>query len=325
MRMHGRARAPIEGRASVRVPPAARAWSRLSGVATGDLRATPLQTGGGRTAVFRVENTSSGDRLVAKRAPEAIVRYEAEVYDLLVRLAVPVPRLRGVLVGDGAGRGWLFLEDVGDGAFDETRREHRELAGRWLAQLHGLGRRPSASFELADRSDRYYRRRLVEAHGSLLAFEGSTSDDAVVVGRVAERLERLDAAWPVVASDAASLATTLVHGDFVAKNVRVAGGGSAGSALAVIDWETAGRGSPAVDLPLVDLASYRAWRGDVEVDAGTLARTARAGRAFRLVSLVGWAAEALASEGAERALSRQLPYYEAWLRELVDALEEGRT
>jgi aminoglycoside phosphotransferase (APT) family kinase protein len=94
---------------------------------------------------------------------------------------------------------------------------------------------------------------------------------------------------------------TLVHGDFVAKNLRVRNS-QEGPILLPLDWETAGWGVPAADLAQVvgraarpDLATY--WsivrESSWELDLPTLQRLADLGVVFRVLAAIRWTSEAL--------------------------------
>jgi aminoglycoside phosphotransferase (APT) family kinase protein len=123
------------------------------------------------------------------------------------------------------------------------------------------------------------------------------------------RLGRIETRWEETCSGCASLPRTLVHGDFSRKNSRVRATLD-GPELVVMDWETAGWGSPAADLAnwsRPSRSSPNGWRGTVALDAyatavadawprvtpDDLEHQARIGTLFRLVAAIRWASEAL--------------------------------
>jgi aminoglycoside phosphotransferase (APT) family kinase protein len=84
---------------------------------------------------------------------------------------------------------------------------------------------------------------------------------------------------------------TLVHGDFVAKNIRIRNGG-AGLVLLALDWETAGWAVPAADLGLVHAVDvYWSVSRDLWpfLSLGDVLQLREYGKIFRLVASVYWA------------------------------------
>src|SRR5207247_194188 len=69
------------------------------------------------------------------------------------------------------------------------------------------------------------------------------------------QLNLLEARWSQVESFCDRMPGTLVHGDFVGKNMNIRTS-TDGLALMVFDWETAGWGTPAADVAKVDLDAY---------------------------------------------------------------------
>jgi aminoglycoside phosphotransferase (APT) family kinase protein len=105
----------------------------------------------------------------------------------------------------------------------------------------------------------------------------------------------------------------LVHGDFVPKNahVRIAG---KETRLLLMDWQTAGWGSPAPDVMRLDAAAYRSavesrWP---HLDAADITELARIGTIFRAVAAIDWESRMLAHPWVDAAL-RNIRGYEGWL------------
>jgi aminoglycoside phosphotransferase (APT) family kinase protein len=133
---------------------------------------------------------------------------------------------------------------------------------------------------------------------------------------------------------------TLVHGDFGAKNVRLRTT-PAGTEVVVLDWETAGWGAIAVDIPQTPQRAPRKpgklprWRG-VSLDeyaansSGAwdgvrrrdLAQLAAVGTVFRYVSSIHWAAEQVRSGGTFKPMARLRLYAEEFTP-VVAALLRG--
>src|SRR5439155_20121844 len=70
-----------------------------------------------------------------------------------------------------------------------------------------------------------------------------------LIQRLRERLEALDSDWPTVERARDGSPRTLVHGSFRSRTVPVSRAGGR-LRLFPMDWETAGWGTPAVDLAL---------------------------------------------------------------------------
>lgn len=311
---------PDEARAAVA------AWHMVSGGGTLPDRVVALHEDPAKSGAYRLLWTSAARSVVAKQGVPAQVRYEAKVYEMLARLPVRVPYLLGMVESDAAGDGWLFIEDAGDDALDFDRREHRVLAAQWLATAHASVQRSCTTIDLADRSPLHYLRMLQTTQERLCQGQGYdrvTTSGRKQALRVAIALGRLERVWGVVEHDASALPPTLVHADFVSKNLRVARKHPRGPiTLLPIDWGAAGVGSPAIDLRNVHLPSYRAALGMNAIAPAALQRVSRAGHVFWLVLLVTWAEQALDTPWPERALHVQLPAYERWLNDLSATFEE---
>jgi aminoglycoside phosphotransferase len=156
---------------------------------------------------------------------------EIEAYRLLAGRRLGTPAYYG------AGRGWILLEKVPGielaqiGELEAWRR-----AARWLARLHAtFAGTPPFSRLLLDHDAAYYR-----------LWPQRAAARAPEVAWIASRYE------PVV-ERLVALPKTLIHGEFYASNVLVAG-----ERVAPVDWEMA-----AVGAGLVDLAALvTGWTGE---------------------------------------------------------------
>lgn len=280
------------------------AWRELHG-GSGRGRVTPLQERDGR-ASFLLE--VDGLRLVAKCGDVAVERLVYE--EMLPLLDLPAPRYLGA-VGP-----WLFVEHVGDVAFDPERPEHRAAAARWLARLHAGARALPLGETLPDRTASHYRGRLEEARRVLLAPLDNAmlgAKEGATLVAAAGRCDLLARRWADVASVAALTPSTLVHGDFHPSNVRVRGGD-----VLPFDWGSSGWGTPAEDVARADPAAYAAASpGLDEDDAGRLAEL---GRLFRTLALIAWNDRGLASPSAADVVRTKVRFYGEWLEESLRAL-----
>jgi hypothetical protein len=104
----------------------------------------------------------------------------------------------------------------------------------------------------------------------------------------------LEARWGEVEEFCHAVPGTVIHGDFVKKNLRVRQS-AAGPVLLAFDWEYAGWGSPGIDLTQFtggvaspDLAVYRSCVEDWPASEDDAQRLARCGRFFRVVDTMYW-------------------------------------
>jgi aminoglycoside phosphotransferase (APT) family kinase protein len=151
-------------------------------------------------------------------------------------------------------------------------------------------------------------------------------EDRAVLSGVALTLDALERNWERVAGFCSGMPRTLVHGDFVMKNLRVRPGPE-GLRLFPLDWETAGWGVPAADLAQFsgslaanpDLTAYgavvrRVWGG---LEEGDLRQLAQVGLLFRLLSAVSWASDGLGYTWVRRSMTKMRSYAPRladWLR-----------
>jgi aminoglycoside phosphotransferase (APT) family kinase protein len=118
---------------------------------------------------------------------------------------------------------------------------------------------------------------------------------------------------------------TLVHGDFVAKNIRIKDRVGA-PALLPFDWETAGHGAPAADVALCpDAHAYwllvrEAWPhiGMEDINVQVVV-----GRLFRVLASICWEAYSLAGRWAALEM-KTMGYFAAELSGLIRILGWAR-
>ncbi len=205
-----------------------------------------------KTAVYRLTGPSSvAPTLIAKRCYTRTAEVEQLVYQrLLPQLALPALRCYGFIREPAGDYSWLFLEDALGLEYSSLCDAHRVLAGKWLAALDwaalDCGRLPG----LPDRDCGYYRDelRLVAASiQQLLTNPVVPAEDLPVLRIVASQCDVIETHWDDIEEWCGGFPRTIVHGDLVAKNVRVYST-PLSTALLVFDWEVAGWGVPATDL-----------------------------------------------------------------------------
>jgi hypothetical protein len=305
------------------------AWRRLGGAAPDDVEPLAVHV---RKAVYRLTGAGRhATAVIAKRSPLALALVEQTVYtDVLPLLPVTAPRFYG-LVLDQDGGAWLFLEDVGDVRLSPDSPEHRVLAAEWLGLLHATAASVEVADRLPDRGADHYLEHLRTGRDAVrrrLDDPAVAADEREVLTEVVAHCDALESGWADIARTCAATPSTVVHGDFRAKNLRLRAGDS-GPAVFPLDWETAGWGAPAADLGpsrgsatnvQLDLAAYAAvtrdwWPG---LDAETLEEAVRIGAVFRRLAAISWESEALATPWPQKAVASMAVYRDD-LRQLVRA------
>lgn len=240
--------------------PAVAAWRELEPSASMPhhvdvLRNHMGQSPGRKSAVYRLSYTGRGGApVIAKLSKRSSVHIEAFVYqEILPSLPMPSVYCYGVLDED-EDRAWIFLDEVRGPRFDEERLDHRRLAAEWLGAIHAATAELDRVKQLpALGLDRYlvYLRRGREKIERNAGNSALGREDIDVLTTLVERLDALEARWSEVESLCAVAPRCLVHGDFIAKNVKVRSEDDAG-VLYAMDWESAGWGVAVEDLGGLD-------------------------------------------------------------------------
>ncbi len=276
--------------------PAVLAWSELRPVRVEPERLDILQERGSK-CIYRLHGIGiAGAPVIAKRCRTSSAAVERNIYqDVLPHVPVSAPQFYGWSANDEEF-GWLFLEDVGQERYSTLNEEHRALAGRWLGRMHSFTARHGvvggAPQGLPDGGPGRYLQHLRAARWDLLenlSNPGLTPEDTAMLQATARLQDRLETTWSRVEGWCREMPPTLVHGDFRPKNGYLRSTAE-GLDLLPIDWEMAGWGVPAVDLPELDLVAYQA-AARVEwphLELPLLDRLARVGQVFRLLAAIGW-------------------------------------
>src|SRR5437867_6337435 len=204
-----------------------------------------------KKTIYRLAGVGmKGSAVIAKRRQMTRGLIERTIYEqILPHLPVTAPHYYGFVEDDDTFC-WLFLEDLGRERFSPLVEEHRVLAARWLGRMHTTAARLTTTFHLPDRGPDYYLELLRSARLAILrnlTNPALGTDDIAVLKAIVSQCDSLEAGWHELEKCCESMPTTLVHGDFRAKNVYVRTD-QAGTCLFPIDWETAGWGVPAADL-----------------------------------------------------------------------------
>lgn len=218
---------------------------------------------------------------------------EPAVYaTLLAPAALGTPRGYGSLADPEAGRNWLFVEWVeGRELYQVGERELWEAVAAWLGTMHRrlgveLGRH-QASGRLLDYDRAHYRRWIDRA----LAF-------AAIPGQPASRrgsIEWLAPRYEAASEELLALPRTVIHGEFYASNVLVAGN-PVDPRVAPVDWELAALAPGVVDLGALASGGWsdedrRAMAAAYRSTAGPHSPSARQldlARLYLAVQWLGW-------------------------------------
>jgi hypothetical protein len=203
-------------------------------------------------AVFRLNDmTANGGSVIAKRCRRTTGEVERVVYEyVLPRVTSPSLVCYGLVDEPGSDLCWLLLEDAGAASYLSSDSRHRVLAASWLAETHLAEIPVEISTRLPDRRLGHYLQLLGGCRTRLLDHLDRTPlspEHTALFRRLVVFCDRVEASWGLVEKTCAILPRTLVHGDFVVKNLRLRGAARR-EALLVFDWQFAGWGIPATDL-----------------------------------------------------------------------------
>ena len=282
---------------------AVRAWSQLQPDHLEPTRIEILKLTKRKSAVYRLHGIGpDGEAVIAKRCCVATAEVERMVYqEFLPRVSAPALRCYGFVKESAGDFCWLFLEDAVGELYSPHLPQHRALAGQWLGKIHlGLAR-ADLKARLPDRGLGYYLGLLRRCRATVREILGENGtvpgEDAKTLRALEAHCEVLESRWSDMESICGVLPPTLVHDDFVIKNVRIQPGPS-GPRLLVFDWEYAGWGSLGVDLAQFiyhvvspDLSAYcSVLRSNYpHLDEPTLQCVAGCGTLLRLVDSMYWA------------------------------------
>jgi hypothetical protein len=219
--------------------------------------------------------------------------------------------------------GWLFLEDAGNECYSAELVDHRALAAKWLGATHARGAALAGECQLPDRGPIYFWKLLLAGRDRIrnsLANPALSPGDRDLLAAILSQLQIVADHWNHVERACESLPTTLVHGDLKSKNLRVQVFAS-GPVLFALDWEVAGRATPAVDLYFIDeLEVYLQTVRDTwpHLSLDDLRQVRNCGGLFRLMASVCWAAFGLEYHWLERTM-RHLALYHSRLSEHIRA------
>jgi hypothetical protein len=286
--------------------------------------------------VYRLAGTGpDGSGVIAKRRSPGAVLSDRAVYEhVLPRAPVTSPRYYGCVEEEPWS--WLFIEDVGEVAYSLHEQRYRVAGARWLATFHAAARDPADRIRWGRLEASDYLGRLERVRDGVLRLAvsgGVRGGDATALDAIAADCSVAETHWSEVEEACECMPSTLVHGDFSERNVRVRA--RAGRVeLMPFDWDTVAWGVPAGDLvevgdpPLtVDVDAYwsAAREASPELDLGALRRLVQVAPTLRVVSLLSWTLGSLAGPPTA-ATMRLFGFYAVHLRAAIRAAgwSEGR-
>jgi hypothetical protein len=259
-----------------------------------------------KSAVYRLARPSPGrPTLIAKQCLVARSRSERIIYeDFIAQLPAPALRYHGSWTEPDGEHCWLFLEDARGTAYSPTSSAHRVLAGEWLASIQVAALKSGLAARLPNREPNHYLKLLQASRESLREHSDNpvlSANQMRMLTDLVEDCDALEGRWDEVEAICRPVPRTLVHGDFVLKNVLVRDT-ALGPALWGVDWEHAGWGVPAADLAQFsgrsvtpDLDTYAAvWREHWPADNIDPCKLAECGKFFRLLTAMSWVSKQLA-------------------------------
>ena len=293
-----------------------------------------------KSGVYRIGGAGiGGSAVIAKQYRYENTFAERIVYEQVLP-QLPLTRLHyyGFLPSEGQWH-WIFVEDAGRDRYSPGSSEQRLAAARWLGVLHTSAARVAGASGLPDRGPNHYRARLQSARmviARVLAELPLEGNDRDILESLVAQCDRLRMHWVRIERACTSAPRTLVHGDFVRKNVPVRPG-STGPVLLPLDWEHAGWGLPTIDLVTANVARvtddpvalsaspemgvYRSVVGEFWPRYGDdyLTVLTILGTIFRLIDSVKWACEGLAGDRALRVLPLSVSQFRFYLDGLAKA------
>jgi hypothetical protein len=277
------------------------------------------------TTVYRLVHDGQHDSaVIAKRCRQDTARIERTIYEeILPNLPLASVEYYGSVEEPNGEYWWLFLEDVSaDEEYRPESEEHHTVAAQWLGIMNTSASELAAAACLPERGSRYYLNLLHTARDTIrssVANAALKADDLALLEVILTHCEHLSACWSQLAYVCEGIPQTLVHGDFITKNVKVRKTRD-GIILLPFDWEKAGWGIPAEDISRVDIATYSLTIQDrwPTLSIQALERLAIVGKVFRCIVFLDWIAPSLTHGSVERSLN-DMKRCETWLAELIQA------
>jgi energy-coupling factor transporter ATP-binding protein EcfA2 len=282
-----------------------------------------------KVEIYRLVLGNGATSVIAKRRRSDALLVERTIYEsILPRLPYPALRYLGYVRDEDDRFAWLFIEDAGDDPC--SLAQHGRLAARWLGTLHGAAAELDLEPSLPELGTNHYLEHLRAARTTILDnFDNPAlrADDRGTLRALVSTCELIEAGWNGVEAICDRFPRTLVHGDLVARNLRLRRDVDR-PAIVAFDWECSGWGVPAVDVHLLALGTTREA---LPAYCSTISEYARApdedqirllslvGSGFWLLASVHWATMHLPHPRPEKGMAT-LCVYEQPLRDWSERL-----
>ena len=298
--------------------PAVSAWHELRPERLEPARLEVLKGENPTTSVYRLVWVEQAEpTVIAKRCRQSTALIERTIYEeVLPNLPFPMLDYYGSVKEPVGEFWWLFLEDVSGERYRSSIKEHRIAAARWLGIMNTSALNIAAAAHLPERGPEYYLNLLRSACDTILsslANPALDAEDLTLLETIVVHCEHLADNWSHIESVCEGMPQTLVHGDFIKKNVAIRSSRD-GIILLPYDWEKAGWGVPAEDLSSIDISTYWStvrefWPG---VGIQSFERLAKAGKVFRWLVFLDWIAPSFSHEFVEQPMN-DIRAFESWL------------
>lgn len=292
--------------------PAVKAWQEVAPFPGFPQRIETLKQHS-KSQVYRLVGFSRFNQaIVAKRANPEKLATERLIYEhFLPNLPCTSPEYFGSI--EKGDSGWLFLADAEGTPYDYRDSGHRRAAVQWLGDLHACGAELKALALLPDRGPQFYYQHMREARAGILRLLPRldfTSDQTVMLHAIVAQFDVVESHWEEVLRSCERVPETVVHGDFVRKNVRVKTVDGVPSIFA-FDWEIAGRATPAVDLRQIDAELYLSIIKNARTDVSLqgIHDLAMFGQLLRRLVAISWATLSLEAKLSRRPIDKLNVYH----------------
>jgi hypothetical protein len=266
----------------------------------------------------------SGSNVIAKRTPRSTALIEREIYEeVLPKLPITMLHYYGSVKDERIGDYWLFLEDVSGEKYHPHNIKHRVAAAEWLGIMNTFVTNHVTAWHLPQRLPDHYLSLLQVGRDSILSSISNHAFrpvDLQLMKSVVAHCDYLSLNWESFTNVCEEMPKTLVHGDFISKNVGIRTSQD-GITLLPFDWEKAGWGIPAEDISRVDIPTY--WDSVQEfwpdLDLQVIQQVANVGRIFRCLVYLEWIVPQFGENAIEEPM-HHLRQCEIWLADLIQFL-----
>jgi hypothetical protein len=275
----------------------------------------------GRTVLRLVGVGKGGSDVIVKRSTRSTAIIERTIYEeILPNLPLPMLSYYGSVLEQNSGYYWLFLEDVSGEKYHPHIKEHSIAAAKWFGIMNTSVLNISAASHLPKRGPDHYLMLLQVGRDTILSNISNPflePADLLLLESMVAHCDYLSLNWEQFASVSEGMPVTLVHGDFITKNVGVRSNQD-GITLLPFDWEKAGWGSPAEDISRVNIPTYWKTVQDIwpEFDLQAFERLANVGKVFRCLVYLDWIAPQLEDKAIEQPMYH-FKLCDSWLADLI--------